>query len=129
MGMRYGITRIKTGKYRYRGHIIWHRDFRYWCAPDPSDISVCGNTLREVVSFIDRWEVAFVEGRANGNFIGLSEDTAQLLLKRILEFNQSLRETNSMLAKMSSRLIQFRVEGVVGDELERIEKDLGIEKQ
>ncbi len=127
--MRYGITRIKTGKYRYRGHIIWHRDFRYWCAPDPSDISVCGNTLREVVGFIDRWEAAFAEGRANGNFIGLSEDTAQLLLKRILEFNQSLRETNSMLAKMSSRLIQFRVESVVDDEFERIKKDLGIEKQ
>lgn len=81
------------------------------------------------MSFIDRWEAAFAEGRANGNFIELSEETAQLLLKRILEFNQSLRETNSMLAKMSSRLIQFRVEGVVGDELERIEKDLGIEKQ
>lgn len=125
----YGITRIKTGKYRYRGHIIWHRDFRYWCAPDPGDISVCGNTLREAVNFIDRWEAAFADGRVNGNFIELSEDTAQLLLKRILEFNQSLRETNSMLAKMSSRLIQFRVENVIGDELERIEKDFCIEKE
>ena len=120
------IIRIKTGKYRYRGHIIWHRDFRYWCSPDPSDISVCGKTLREVVGFIDRWEVAFAEGRVNGNFIELSEETAQLLLKRILEFNQSLRETRTMLAKMSSQLIQFRVEGVMESELARIKKELGV---
>ena len=84
------IIRIKTGKYRYRGHIIWTDDvLRYWCSPDPSDWPKYGLTLREIINYINDWETAYEENRVNGNFIEMSEATAQELLKeltRLMEY-------------------------------------------
>lgn len=72
------IIRLKNGKYRYRGHIIWTDDvLRYWCSPDPSFPKTHRWSLREVVKYIDKWEKAFEEGRVCGNIIISSEMTLE----------------------------------------------------
>lgn len=70
MKQRDKVIRLKHGKYRYRGHIIWTDDvLRYWCSPDPSDLKTYRWSLREVVQYIDKWEAAFEDGRVHGNKI------------------------------------------------------------
>ena len=87
------VIRIRRGKYRYRGHIIWTDDvLHYWCCPDPSSSPTWGRTLREIVDYIDKWETAFEENRVDGNFILMSEETAQELLTTIIRHNKLLSE-------------------------------------
>ena len=85
------VIRIKTGKYRYRGHIICTDDvLRYWCSPDPSDWPKYGWTLREIINYINAWETAYEENRVDGNFIKMSEETAQSLLTELMRLKEYL---------------------------------------
>ena len=112
--MKGKIQRLGTGKYRYRGHMIWLRDCRYWCSPDPSDWPTWGWTLRKIVAYIDNWETAFEEGRVQGNMIGMNEETAKALLKQLTEFNRAVaaqaRSMSTILENMSEMLKSFNVE-------------------
>ena len=97
------VIRIKTGKYRYRGHIIWTDDvLRYWCSPDPSDWSVCKWSLREIKKYIDDWETAFEEGRVSGNIIGVSEETLKELCNTIERMNRLLATTWPSIEQINS---------------------------
>ena len=112
--MKGKIQRLGTGKYRYRGHMVWLRDFRYWCSPDPSDWPTWKWTLRGVVKYIDDWEAAFEEGRVYGNMIGMSEETAQQLIKQLTAFNKAVaaqaRTTRQLCENMTEMLKSFDIE-------------------
>lgn len=83
------VIRLKRGKYRYRGHIIWTDDvLHYWCCPDPSSFPTWARTLRRIVDYIDKWETAFEENRVDGNFILMSEETAQEFLNTLTKHNK-----------------------------------------
>jgi len=104
----YKVIRIKRGKYRYRGHIIWTDDvLRYWCSPDPSSRPTWDRTLRGIVDYIDRWETAFEENRVDGNFILMSEETAQELLKTLIEFNRKQAELAKAIVKDLMRMTEL----------------------
>lgn len=104
------VIRIKRGKYRYRGHIIWTDDvLRYWCSPDPSDSPTWSWTLRGIVDYIDRWEDAFEDNRVSGNLILMSEETAQELLKTLTEQAELAKATLEDLMRMTERLKGFSI--------------------
>ena len=88
------LIRIKAGKYRYRGHIIYSdkgHPRRWWCCPDPSDIQVSCKTLRQARQYIDDWETAFNEKRVHGNIIGISSQTLSELDTRVKAIYEQLR--------------------------------------
>lgn len=108
------VIRIKRGKYRYRGHIIWTDDvLLYWCSPDPSSLPTWDRTLRGIVDYIDKWEAAFEENRVNGNLILMSEETAQELLKTITEHYRKQAElakaTAEDLMRVAEKLNGLRI--------------------
>ena len=97
--------KIRRGKYRYRGHIIYSDTNRiWWCCPDPSDTRVFHKTLRESKQYIDDWEVAFEERRVHGNIIGVSLQVLNELCNRIEAINKysadgipHIKQLNSIL--------------------------------
>lgn len=95
------MRRIKTGKYRYRGHIIYSDGRHRWlCCPDPSDMRVSHRTLRDSKKYIDEWERAFEEGRAYGNIIGASEEVINELGNRMSEAFRSAVNINGLLENL-----------------------------
>lgn len=87
-------SKIKRGKYRYRGHIIYSDKNRvWWCCPDPSDMRVCHKTLRESKQYIDNWEEAFKDGRVHGNIIGASLQVLNELSNRIEAMNKHISDS------------------------------------
>ena len=108
------VIRIKRGKYRYRGHIIWTDDvLRYWCSPDPSGWPTWDWTLRGIVGYIDKWETAFEENRVSGNLILMSEETAQELLNSLIKHNklqsELARATRENLERITEILKGFSI--------------------
>lgn len=102
------VIRIKRGKYRYRGHIIWTDDvLRYWCSPDPSRCPTWDWTLRGIVDYIDKWETAFEENRVDGNLILMSEETAQKLLNTLIKHNKLQSELARSIGGSLERITEI----------------------
>lgn len=91
-GKKLICIRIKAGKYRYRGHIIYSVNKHcWWCCPDPSDQQVSHKTLRSSKQYIDEWETAFNEKRVCGNIIGISPHTLSELETSMKAISEQLR--------------------------------------
>lgn len=97
--------KIRRGKYRYRGHIIYSDKNRvWWCCPDPSDMRVRHKTLRESKLYIDNWEMAFEERRVHGNLIGASPQILNELSNRIEAMNKYLSDSLQHTKQINSIL-------------------------
>lgn len=102
------LIRIKAGKYRYRGHIIYSNNKDcWWCCPDPSDQKVSHKTLRSSKQYIDDWETAFNEKRVCGNIIGISPQTLSELDTRMKALSEQLRGRYYPSIEQLSRILDL----------------------